>query len=186
MGRNRRRTRATLVQLRSEWCHITNHYMSRINTKIQNICPNCGASPNDVHHLFNCPRKPTTLEITSLWTNPREAAIFLDLDTEENDDEIWMNRTTVHYVWLSQIDFYIHLYEIVLAFYWKFSIVISGILNSWACSFRVFLFMGEMTFFYFSWKIHFIEWIFLFSFSSLYEVCSIICVFAMKMLLTIT
>ena len=83
-----RRTRATLAQLRSGCCHITNHYMSRINPEIQDIFPNCGTSPHDVHHLFNCPRKPTTLEITSLWTNPREAAIFLDLDTEENDDEI--------------------------------------------------------------------------------------------------
>ena len=71
-----RRTRATLAQLRSGWCHVTNHYMSRINTEIQVICPNCGTSSHDVHHLFNFPMKPTTLEISSLWTNPREAAIF--------------------------------------------------------------------------------------------------------------
>ena len=82
-----RRTRATLEQLRSRWCHIPKHYMSRINHEIQDICPNCGTSPHYVHHLFNCPRKPTTLEITSLWTNPIEAEIFLYLDTEENDDE---------------------------------------------------------------------------------------------------
>ena len=56
-----RRTRATLAQLRSGWCHITNHYMSRINPEIQDICPNCGISPHDVHHLFNSHRKPTTV-----------------------------------------------------------------------------------------------------------------------------
>ena len=75
------RTRATLEQLRSGWYHFTNHYMSRINPEIQDICPNYGTSPHDVYHLFNCPRKPTTLEIISLWTNLIEAAIFLDLDT---------------------------------------------------------------------------------------------------------
>ena len=83
-----RRTKATLAQLRSGWCHITNHYNSRINPEIQDISPNCASSPHDVHSLFNCPRKPTTFKITSLWTNPREAAIFLDIGTEENDDEI--------------------------------------------------------------------------------------------------
>ena len=89
-----RRTRVILAQLRSGWCHITNHYMSRINPEIQDICPNCGIPPYDVHQLFNCPRKPTTLEITSLWTNPREAAIFLHWDTEGNDEEIWNLITT--------------------------------------------------------------------------------------------
>ena len=40
------------------------------------------------HHLFNFPGNPATLEITSLWTNPRVAALFLDLDTDENADDI--------------------------------------------------------------------------------------------------
>ena len=74
LGRNKNyqamRTRARLAQLRSGWCHITNNLMSRINPEIQDIYA------------------PTTLEITSLWTNPSEAAPFLDLDTEENDDDI--------------------------------------------------------------------------------------------------
>ena len=83
-----RKTRATHAQLRSGWCHITNHYMSRINPEIQDIGPNCGISPHDVHHLFKCPRNPITLEITSLWTNLREAVTFINLDTEENDVEI--------------------------------------------------------------------------------------------------
>ena len=34
-----RRTKATLAQLKSVWCHITNHYMSIINPEIQDICP---------------------------------------------------------------------------------------------------------------------------------------------------
>ena len=47
-----RRRRTPLAPFVSGWCHITR--MSRINPEIQDICPNCGISRRDVHHLFNC------------------------------------------------------------------------------------------------------------------------------------
>ncbi|KAI5712886.1 hypothetical protein M8J75_012081 [Diaphorina citri] len=40
------------------------------------------AEPQDVHHLFACPAKPTNLDLTSLiWSTPKEAA---ETFTDEN------------------------------------------------------------------------------------------------------
>lgn len=81
-------TRATLAQLRSGWCKILNSYISRIDNTVQDICPDCGSTPHDVEHLFNCSRNPTTLKPIDLWKKPREVANFLKLkiDDDDNDD----------------------------------------------------------------------------------------------------
>ena len=59
--------------------------MSRIDEKIQNECPDCKESPHDTQHLFNCTEKPTILTTYSLWTQPREAALHLGLEVEEEE-----------------------------------------------------------------------------------------------------
>lgn len=77
-------TRSALAQLRSGWCNRLNSYKARIDPTEPDICPDCGNSPHDVKHLFNCPRNPTTLREIDLWKKPALVAEFLDLS---NDDE---------------------------------------------------------------------------------------------------
>lgn len=84
-----RNTRTTLAQLRSGWCKRLNSYLSRIDNTITDNCPDCGATPHDVVHIFNCPRNPTRLQPIDLWNRPKDVATFLNLEiSEENQDEI--------------------------------------------------------------------------------------------------
>ena len=80
-----RKTRVILSQLRSNYSTYLNSYMSRIDEKIINECPDCKESPHDTQHLFNCTEKPTILTTYSLWTKPREAALHLGLEVEEEE-----------------------------------------------------------------------------------------------------
>ena len=41
--------------------------------------------PHNTVHLFNCRRNPTNLTEMDLWTNPKEAAEFLQLDGDEEE-----------------------------------------------------------------------------------------------------
>ena len=66
---------------RSSW--ILGQYMNRIDPTARNHCHNCGQSPHDTHHLFNCPSKPTTLTVESRWTVPTETAKHLNLAIDE-------------------------------------------------------------------------------------------------------
>ena len=77
-----RRTRAQLAQLRSGYSKLLMSYRSRIET-VADECPECHSSPHDTAHLFNCPAKPTNLEVLSLWNEPIAAAQFLGLETSE-------------------------------------------------------------------------------------------------------
>ena len=77
--RLRRSTRTTLAQLRNGYCPLLTSYMSRLDPSVKNECPLCESQPHDTAHLFSCPQRPTTLEATSLWENPIEAAQFLNL-----------------------------------------------------------------------------------------------------------
>ena len=79
-------TRSTLSQLRSGYSSKLNSYLARIRDDVQNSCPDCNAHPHTTEHLFDCPAKPTELTTRDLWTNPKEAAQFLGLDGQENDD----------------------------------------------------------------------------------------------------
>ena len=74
-----RSTRTTLAQLRSGYCPLLTSYMSRLDPSVKNECPLCESQPHYTAHLFSCPQRPTTLEATSLWENPIEAARFLNL-----------------------------------------------------------------------------------------------------------
>ncbi|KAI5715573.1 hypothetical protein M8J77_018608 [Diaphorina citri] len=57
-------------------------YMTTTRMMVANTCPLCQSLNHDVWHLFSCPSKPTTLDPTSLWTDPVVVAKFLDLEME--------------------------------------------------------------------------------------------------------
>jgi hypothetical protein len=65
--------RTTLCQLRSGYCRLLNSYRHRLDPNTPDSCTDCGASPHDVPHLFNCPSHPTTLTPEDLWENPAAA-----------------------------------------------------------------------------------------------------------------
>lgn len=75
-----RTVRSTLSQLRSSYSMFTRNYQARIDSTVQDICPDCNQTPHDVKHLFACPANPTMLTIESLWTQPCEVSRFLKLD----------------------------------------------------------------------------------------------------------
>ena len=77
-------TRSTLAQLRSGYSQYLNSYKSRIDRNFNDKCPNCDNSHTSAH-LFNCPGNPTNLTVQSLWTNPTDAARFLNLATDDGD-----------------------------------------------------------------------------------------------------
>ena len=82
-----RKARSSLAQLRSGYSSMLNSYLARIRQDVQDICPDCNQPNHTTIHLFNCPAKPTDLNVHSLWTKPVEAAQFLGLlDGQENDD----------------------------------------------------------------------------------------------------
>ena len=56
-----RRQRCTLSQLRSGHCHLLQDYKHRVLGEPSDICTDCGASPQDVKHLFVCTTHPTDL-----------------------------------------------------------------------------------------------------------------------------
>ena len=76
----KRVARTQLAQLRSGYSRLVNDYKSRIDPEIQNICPECKSTPHNVHHLFNCPKNPTSLKPIDLWKKPIQVARFLKLD----------------------------------------------------------------------------------------------------------
>ncbi len=82
-----KRARSTLAQLRSSYSCKLNSYLSRIDHNIEDKCPDCGGSPHTTQHLFSCPAKPTSLTVKSLWTEPVEAARFLDLTENLPSDD---------------------------------------------------------------------------------------------------
>ena len=65
-----RRQRCTLSQLRSGHCHLLQDYKHRVFGEPSDICTDCGASPQDVRHLFACTTHPTDLSPEDLWRNP--------------------------------------------------------------------------------------------------------------------
>ena len=69
-----RRERTTLAQLRSGHCRLLGSYKSRISKDASlDVCADCGKTPHDVKHLFNCPAHPTTMTPVDLWNRPVDA-----------------------------------------------------------------------------------------------------------------
>ena len=69
-----RRERTTLPQLRSGHCRILGSYNSRIRKDASlDVCADCGKTPHDVKHIFNCPAHPTTMTPPDLWNRPEDA-----------------------------------------------------------------------------------------------------------------
>ena len=81
------RQRCTLSQLRSAHCHLLQNYKHRVFGEPSNICTDCGASPQDVRHLFICTTHPTDLSPGDLWRNPvRSIRAFSYLDIGNLED----------------------------------------------------------------------------------------------------
>ena len=74
-----RETRTKLAQLRAGYSRMLNSYQNRLDPNVKDECPDCRESPHDTLHLFNCKKKPTSLDVTSLWTGPVAAAAFLGI-----------------------------------------------------------------------------------------------------------
>ena len=65
-----RKERTTLAQLGSGHCRLPGSYKSRISKDVSlDVCADCGKTPHDVKHLFNCPVHPTTMT-PSDWNRP--------------------------------------------------------------------------------------------------------------------
>ena len=65
-----RMQRCTLSQLRSGHCHRLQDYKHMVLGKPSDICTDCGASPQDVRHLFACTTYSTDLSLEDPWRNP--------------------------------------------------------------------------------------------------------------------
>ena len=78
-----RKTRTILAQLRTGHSRILGQCMNRIDPTARNHCHNGGQSPHDTHHLFDCPSKPITRTVESLWTAPTETSKHLSLTIDE-------------------------------------------------------------------------------------------------------
>ena len=69
-----RKERTTLANLRSGHCRLLGSYKSRISKDvILDVCAECGETPHDVKHLFNCLAHPTTMTPSDLWNRPVDA-----------------------------------------------------------------------------------------------------------------
>ena len=80
------RQRCTLSQLRSGHFHLFQDCKHRVFGEPSDICTYCGASPQDVRHLFACTTHPTDLSPEDLWRNPvRSISAFSYLDNRNLD-----------------------------------------------------------------------------------------------------
>ena len=82
-----RRQRCTLSQLPSGHCHLLQDYKHGVLGEPSDTCTDCGASPQDVRHLFDCTTHPTDLSPEDLWLNPvGSIRAFSYLDIGNLDD----------------------------------------------------------------------------------------------------
>ena len=65
-----RRQRCTVSQQRSGHCHLLQDYKHRVFDEPNDICTDCGASPQDVRHLLACNEHLAGLSLEDLWRNP--------------------------------------------------------------------------------------------------------------------
>ena len=84
-----RRQRCTLSQLRPGHYHLLQHYKHRVFGEPSDICTDCGASPQDVRHLFACNKHPTDLSPEDLWRNPVRSIRALSYLDNGNIDRVY-------------------------------------------------------------------------------------------------
>ena len=83
------RQRCILSHVRSGYCHLLQNYKHRVLGEPSDFCTECGASPQDVRHLFAYTTHPTDLPPEDLWRNPmRSISTFSYLDNVNLD---WLN-----------------------------------------------------------------------------------------------
>ena len=70
----------------SDSSHLLQDYNHMVFGKPSDICTDCGASPQDVRHLFACTTHPTDLSLEDLWWKPvRSIRAFSYLDNGNLD-----------------------------------------------------------------------------------------------------
>ena len=79
--------RTELSRLRSGFSPNLNYYLHRLDENIEDKCPECGQTPHDTVHLFNCPSNQTELSVLDLWKKPVQAAAFLGLYRRDAAEE---------------------------------------------------------------------------------------------------
>ena len=79
-----RRQRCTLSQLRSGHCYLLQDYKHMVLGEPSDICTYCGASPQDVRHLFACITHPTDLSSEDLWRNPNNISTNLEFASPQS------------------------------------------------------------------------------------------------------
>ena len=68
-----RKERANLTQLRSGYSRLLGCYKSTIKKDTSlNVCADCGKTPHDVKHLFDCVAHLRTLIPSDLWSKPMD------------------------------------------------------------------------------------------------------------------
>ena len=85
-GLNRMK-QCTLSQLRSGHCHLLQDYKHRVFGEPSDICTNCGASPQDVRHLFAYNAHPTDLSPEDIWRNPVGSICAFSYLNDRNPDD---------------------------------------------------------------------------------------------------
>ena len=78
-----RRQRCILSQQRSGHCHLLQDYKHRVLGEPSNICTDCGASPQDVRHVFACTTHQTDLSPEELWRIRWDQFVRLATSTTE-------------------------------------------------------------------------------------------------------
>ena len=69
--------RCLLSQLRSGYSSSLRSYLMGIGKIDNDNCPECGCSPHNTSHLFDCRAFPTRLTVLDLWKNPVKVIRFL-------------------------------------------------------------------------------------------------------------
>ena len=83
-----RRQRCTLSQLRSGHCHLLQDYKHRVLGEPSDICTDCGASPQDVRHLFACTTHPTDFSPEDLWGIRWDLFVRIAISTTETLNDL--------------------------------------------------------------------------------------------------
>ena len=94
-----RKERTTLAQLRSGHSRLLGSYKSRIKKDASlYVCADCGKTPHDVNHLFNCPAV-TTLTPSDLWSRPIDVIRDSTISRPEDQGKMRTTTTYIYKLW---------------------------------------------------------------------------------------